>query len=117
METRAIGSLNVTVVGLGCNNFGRRIDEQRTAAVIHAALDAGINFFDTADVYGDGQSEAFIGRILGDRRKNVIIATKFGNKTELGSGAHPDYIRKAAEASLKRLKTDYIDLYQIHKPD
>lgn len=117
METRAIGSLNVTVVGLGCNNFGRRIDEQRTAEVIHAALDAGINFFDTADVYGDGQSEAFIGRILGDRRKNVIIATKFGNKTELGNGAHPDYIRKAAEASLKRLKTDYIDLYQIHKPD
>ena len=117
METRAIGSLNVTVVGLGCNNFGRRIDEARTTDVINAALEAGINFFDTADVYGDTLSETFIGRILGDRRKHVILATKFGNKTELGRGANPDYIRAAAEASLKRLNTDYIDLYQIHLPD
>jgi aryl-alcohol dehydrogenase-like predicted oxidoreductase len=118
METRAIGSLNVTVVGLGCNNFGRRLDEQGTKAVIDAALDAGINFFDTADVYGDTQSETFIGRILGSRRKDVIIATKFGHKTQAGrGGAHPDYIRTAAEDSLRRLNTDVIDLYQIHTPD
>ena len=116
METRAIGSLNVTVVGLGCNNFGRRIDEKATAAVIDAALDAGINFFDTADVYGDGKSEEFIGRILGDRRKNVIIATKFGGGNP-ASGAHPDNVRTAVEASLRRLNTDTIDLYQLHTPD
>lgn len=116
METRAIGSLNVTVVGLGCNNFGRRLDEKRTADVINAALEAGINFFDTADVYGDTQSETFIGRILGERRKDVILATKFagGNPPR---GAHPDYVRTAAEASLRRLNTDTIDLYQIHTPD
>jgi aryl-alcohol dehydrogenase-like predicted oxidoreductase len=117
METRAIGSLKVTVVGLGCNNFGRRLDEKGTAAVIHAALDAGINFLDTADIYGDTQSETFIGRTLRDRRKDVIIATKFGNRTEAGRGAHPDYIRIAVESSLRRLNTDTIDLYQIHLPD
>jgi aryl-alcohol dehydrogenase-like predicted oxidoreductase len=116
METRAIGSLNVTVVGLGCNNFGRRLDEKGTAAVIDAALDAGINFFDTADVYGDTQSETFIGRILGDRRGKVILATKFAGG-DPPRGAHPDYVRTAAEASLRRLNTDTIDLYQIHTPD
>src|ERR1700694_2795759 len=118
MQMRTIGTLNVSVVGLGCNNFGRRLDAERTANVINAALDAGINFFDTADVYGAGQSEEFIGRALGDRRSKVIIATKFGNKMDgQGSGASPEYIKKAAEASLRRLNTDYIDLYQIHLPD
>lgn len=117
METRKIGPLDVSVVGLGCNNFGRRLDEKASAAVIDAALDAGINFFDTADVYGDGHSEAFIGRALVGRRDRVIIATKFGNQMEDGRGASPAYVRKAVEASLKRLNTDCIDLYQIHKPD
>lgn len=117
METRAIGSLNVTVVGLGCNNFGGRMDEARTQTVIDAALDAGINFFDTADVYGGTKSEEFMGRAFGSRRKDVIIATKFGNEVDGERGASPAYICKAVEASLRRLNTDYIDLYQLHKPD
>ena len=118
METRTIGSLTVSVVGLGCNNFGRRLDAARTAVVVDAALDAGINFFDTADVYGAGQSEEFLGRALGQRRDQVVIATKFGNPmADQGSGASPAYIRTAVEASLRRLGTDHIDLYQLHKPD
>jgi aryl-alcohol dehydrogenase-like predicted oxidoreductase len=118
MQKRQIGKLDVSVVGLGCNNFGRRIDADGTVTVVNAALDAGINFFDTADVYGAGQSEEFLGRALGQRRSEVLIATKFGNNMEgQGSGAQPEYIHKAAEASLRRLNTDYIDLYQIHKPD
>lgn len=119
MQTRPIGTLNVSVVGLGCNNFGRRIDYDQTVAVIDAALDAGINLFDTADVYGvNGASEEFIGRAIKGRRDQVIIATKFGNNMEgQGKGAHPDYIRKAAEASLRRLDVEVIDLYQIHVPD
>ncbi len=118
METRKIGSLDVSVVGLGCNNFGRRLDAERTAVVVHAALDAGINFFDTADVYGAGQSEEFLGKALGSRRHEAVIATKFGNHMEgQGQGASPAYIRTAVEASLRRLGTDVIDLYQLHKPD
>ncbi len=118
METRKIGSLDVSVVGLGCNNFGRRLDAAATAAVVDAAVDAGINFFDTADVYGSGHSEEYLGRALGARRSQVIIATKFGNEMEgQGRGAQPQYIRQAVEASLRRLGTDYIDLYQLHKPD
>jgi aryl-alcohol dehydrogenase-like predicted oxidoreductase len=118
VETRRIGSLDVSVVGLGCNNFGARLDAARTAAVVDAALEAGVNFFDTADVYGKGQSEEFLGRALADRRANVIIATKFGKPMdEARRGARPEYIREAAEASLRRLGTDYIDLYQIHEPD
>lgn len=118
MQTRPIGSLNVSVVGLGCNNFGRRIDYDQTVAVIDAALDAGINLFDTADVYGGGMSEEFIGRAIQGRRDQVIIATKFGNNMEgQGKGAHPDYIRLATEASLRRLNVEVIDLYQIHVPD
>ena len=118
METRKVGSLHVSVVGLGCNNFGRRLDAAQTAAVVDAALDAGINFFDTADVYGGGQSEEFIGRALGSRRNAVVIATKFGNRMEgQGSGASAAYVREACEASLRRLGTDYIDLYQLHRPD
>lgn len=118
METRAIGSLNVSIVGLGCNNFGRRIDYERTVEVLNASLDAGINFFDTADVYGGGQSEEFMGRALKGRRNEAIIATKFsGNMEGQGKGAHPDYIRVAVEASLRRLNMDVIDLYQLHNPD
>jgi aryl-alcohol dehydrogenase-like predicted oxidoreductase len=118
METRTIGSLEVSVVGLGCNNFGRRLDAAQTASVIDAALDAGINFFDTADVYGGGQSETFIGQALGSRRNAVVIATKFGNPMDgQGSGASRAYIQQAVEASLRRLGTDHIDLYQLHRPD
>ena len=120
METRAIGSLQVSVVGLGCNNFGERIDEDRTAAVVDAALDEGITFFDTADNYGDGRSEEFLGRSLGARRDSVVLATKFGGwRSDLDreGGASPAYIRDAVEASLRRLRTDRIDLYQLHTPD
>ncbi len=118
MEKRKIGSLDVTVAGLGCNNFGWRIDAEATVAVVDAALDAGINFFDTADVYDTGHSEEFLARALGDRRKGVIVATKFRMKMGEGKeGARPEYIRQAAEASLRRLQTDYIDLYQLHRPD
>ncbi|WP_437319621.1 aldo/keto reductase [Sorangium sp. So ce385] len=119
MEKRRIGSLEVSVVGLGCNNFGGRIDEQRTAAVVDAALDAGINFFDTADIYGGTRSEELLGRALGGRRSSVILATKFGVPLddERRGGARPAYIRRAVEDSLRRLGTDWIDLYQLHRPD
>jgi aryl-alcohol dehydrogenase-like predicted oxidoreductase len=118
MEKRRIGSLEVSIVGLGCNNFGWRIDAVAAAAVVDAALDAGINFFDTADVYGKGQSEEFLGRALGRRRENIVLATKFGMKMdEQHHGAKPEYVRQAAEDSLRRLGTDYIDLYQLHQPD
>jgi aryl-alcohol dehydrogenase-like predicted oxidoreductase len=118
MESRSIGSLQVSVVGLGCNNFGRRLDADRTAAVVDAALDAGIDFFDTADLYGDGASEEFLGRALGTRRQRVSIATKFGHESSVfGKGARPDHIRSALEGSLARLGTDYVDLYLVHQPD
>jgi aryl-alcohol dehydrogenase-like predicted oxidoreductase len=118
VETRSIGSLSVTVVGIGCNNFGTRLDEERTAAVVDAALEAGVNFFDTADVYGATKSEEFLGRALGDRRDQVVVATKFGMPTpDGGAGAAPDYVRRACDASLARLGTDRIDLYQLHAPD
>ena len=118
METRRIGTLEATVVGIGCNNFGGRIDEAATCQVVHAALDAGINFFDTADVYGGTLSEEYLGRALGVRRKDVLIATKFGHKVSDGKeGARPEYIRQAVEDSLRRLGTDTIDLYQLHRPD
>jgi aryl-alcohol dehydrogenase-like predicted oxidoreductase len=118
VEKRKVGSLSVTVVGIGCNNFGGRIDEKRTEEVVKASLDAGINFFDTADTYANGKSEELLGRFLGRRRSDVFIATKFGLEMEgQGRGARPEYIRKAFEASLRRLNTDYIDLYQQHVPD
>jgi aryl-alcohol dehydrogenase-like predicted oxidoreductase len=118
MEHRKIGSLDVSVVGLGCNNFGSRIDEGRTREVIDAALDAGISFFDTADIYGGTRSETFIGRILDGRRDRVALATKFGMRRDphVPGGASPAYVRSAVEASLSRLRTDHIDLYQLHEP-
>jgi aryl-alcohol dehydrogenase-like predicted oxidoreductase len=118
MELRSIGSLRVSVVGLGCNNFGMRIDAEATDRVVAAALDAGINFFDTADIYGATKSEEFLGRALARRRDRAIVATKFGMAVdEQRRGARPEYIRRAAEDSLKRLGTDHIDLYQLHQPD
>jgi aryl-alcohol dehydrogenase-like predicted oxidoreductase len=123
MGYRRLGSsgLPVSVVGLGCNNFGRRIDLEATRAVVDAALEVGVTFFDTADVYGE--SEAFVGEVLQGRRDRVVLATKFGNplRGALGDdhGARGSrwYIRRAVERSLRRLRTDYIDLYQMHRPD
>jgi len=118
MELRSIGSLRVSVAGLGCNNFGMRIDAEATDRVVAAALDAGINFFDTADIYGSTKSEEFLGRALGQRRREAVVATKFGMAVDdKRRGARPDYVRRAADDSLKRLGTDYIDLYQLHQPD
>jgi aryl-alcohol dehydrogenase-like predicted oxidoreductase len=118
MQTRKIGSLSVSVVGLGCNNFGGRLDAEGTARVVHAALDAGVNFFDTADIYGGTKSEEFLGQALKGRRDQAIIATKFaGNVAEGKEGARPEYIRKACDDSLRRLGVDCIDLYQQHRPD
>jgi aryl-alcohol dehydrogenase-like predicted oxidoreductase len=118
MERRRIGALEVSAVGIGCNNFGWRIDADETAAVVDAAIGAGINFFDTADLYGAGKSESFLGRALGPRRAEVIIATKFGHPgNEQLRGGRPETVRRAAEDSLRRLGTDYIDLYQMHRPD
>jgi aryl-alcohol dehydrogenase-like predicted oxidoreductase len=117
---RAIGSLQVSEVGLGCNNFGRRLDPGRTAEVVHAALDAGITLFDTADIYGDGQSEEYLGRALAGRRAEAVIATKVGMRfggDPQRDGAHPDYVRASCHDSLRRLGVDHIDLYQIHRPD
>ena len=118
MQTHNVGSLEVSVVGLGCNNFGWRIDAEASAKVVDAAIASGINFFDTADRYGNGSSEEFLGRALEGRRDLVIIATKFG--MEMGKdqrGASPQYVRQAIEASLRRLRTDRVDLYQLHQPD
>ena len=118
MEYRRIGSLDVSLVGIGCNNFGWRTDAAGTRAVVDAALDGGINFFDTADVYGSGMSEEFLGAALKGRREKAIIATKFGIKMGEGKeGARAAYVREALDASLHRLQTDIIDLYQIHRPD
>ena len=118
MERRRIGSLDVSVVGLGCNNFGSRIDEARTVEVLDAALEAGINLLDTADIYGGTRSETFIGRFLESRRDEVVIATKFGMERQphVPGGASPAYVRAAVDASLSRLRTDRIDLYQLHEP-
>ncbi len=117
---RELGELRISVAGLGCNNFGRRLNRKETRAVVDAALDAGINFFDTADVYGRGGSERQLGKALRGRRDRVVVATKFGiGKTgELAeAGGFRDYVRTAVEASLERLGTDWIDLYQYHRPD
>jgi aryl-alcohol dehydrogenase-like predicted oxidoreductase len=122
MRTRLLGEggPEVSVVGLGTNNFGRRCDYEQTLAVIDAALDSGVTLFDTADIYGQGMSEAYIGRALEGRRDRVLIATKFGKpmdeRPEERRG-NPDYIQWAVESSLRRLRTDVIDVYQLHEPD
>jgi len=122
MRTRFLGDggPEVSVVGLGTNNFGRRCDYGQTLAVIDAALEAGVTLFDTADIYGQGMSEEYIGRALEGRRDRVLIATKFGKpmdeRPEERRG-NPDYIQWAVESSLRRLRTDVIDLYQLHEPD
>ncbi len=127
MKTRRLGNsdLEVSVVGLGCNNFGGRLELSQTKAVVHAAFDAGITLFDTADIYGGrGGSEMQLGEILGKERQKIILASKFGMKmSDDGTpdkpqqGASREYILRAVEGSLKRLRTDYLDLYQIHQPD
>ena len=122
MDYRRMGTsgLKVSEIGLGCNNFGMRIDQAATTAVVNAALEAGITLFDTADIYGGTQSEVMLGVALGDRRKDIVLATKFAGP--LGAGANDRggsrrYVIRACEASLKRLGTDHIDLYQMHFPD
>ena len=120
METRRLGALEVSVVGLGCNNFGMRMDEQQTARVVHAALDAGITLFDTADSYGRTDSERFLGKALGPHRDDVVIATKFASpidSDESHRGASARWVKEAVDGSLRRLATDHIDLYQQHFPD
>jgi aryl-alcohol dehydrogenase-like predicted oxidoreductase len=120
MRTRKLGPLGVSVVGLGCNNFGGRVDESGTQAVVDAALEAGVCFFDTADIYGNkGGSETLLGKVLAGRRDKVVLATKFGGDMGLGVERHGtrDYIRSAIEASLQRLQTDHVDLYQHHQQD
>ena len=119
MKTRPIGSLHASVVGLGCNNFGRRLDLSDTRRVLDAAIDAGVTFLDTADLYGGTDSERFMGEALKGRRDQVVIATKFGHPANehAPGGARPEDVRTALEASLKRLQTDRIDLYQLHMPD
>jgi aryl-alcohol dehydrogenase-like predicted oxidoreductase len=123
MEQRNLGSsgLRVSVVGLGCNNFGMKLDLERTRKVVHKALDCGITLLDTADSYGNhGGSEEALGQVLGHRRKDIVLATKFGlpmDAAETRKGASRRYLLSAVEASLGRLKTDWIDLYQLHRPD
>jgi aryl-alcohol dehydrogenase-like predicted oxidoreductase len=122
MRTRFLGDggPEVSVVGLGTNNFGRRCDYEQTLAEIDAALEAGVTLFDTADIYGQGMSEEYIGRALDGRRDRVLIATKFGSEMDERPEerrGNPDYIRWAVEGSLRRLRTDVIDVYQMHQPD
>jgi len=120
MRTRSLGCLQVSVIGLGCNNFGKRLDQAGTDAVVHAALDAGITFFDTANTYGAGnsESETQLGQALLGRRDEAVVATKFGMPMTDGRwGAKPDYIIEMVEDSLRRLQTDRIDLLQLHMPD
>jgi len=119
MQTRSIGSLAASVVGLGCNNFGGRIDEAATKQVVTAALESGITLFDTADIYGGTLSEEYLGRSVAGRRDEALIATKFGGPIddERTGGASAAYVVRACDDSLRRLGTDRIDLYQLHFPD
>lgn len=125
MTYRQLGhsGLTVSTVGVGCNAFGTRIDEDRVREIVAAAFDTGVTLFDTADVYGQGSSEELLGRALGSRRDEVVVATKFGmdmdgaNGPDWGVRGSRRYIRTAVEASLRRLGTDHIDLYQMHAPD
>ena len=111
----------VSVVGVGCNNFGSRLDEAAARSVVDAALGAGITLFDTAESYGDGESEVFLGRALAGRRDRAVIATKFGwgrgRDDHSEARGRPEYVRKAIDGSLRRLGVDYVDLYQYHRPD
>ncbi len=118
MEYRRLGrsGLKVSVAGLGCNNFGMRLDQTQSTAVIHAALDAGINFFDTAYIYGGGKSEEMIGNAIVGRRDEVVLATKFG-ESGIAPRGDRDFIIRSLETSLRRLKVDHVDLYQYHWPD
>ena len=118
-DQRSIGSISVTLAGLGCNNFGRRLDAARTKRVVDAALDAGVTLFDTADLYGEGKSEEFLGAALGTRRDEAVIVSKFGmlRPPEGKNGGDPEWARTACDASLKRLGTDRIDVYLLHRPD
>ena len=125
MRYRSLGrsGLMVSVVGIGCNAFGTRIDLDRVRGIVDAAFDLGVNFFDTADVYGLGASEELLGQALAGRRDEVVVATKFGmdmeghNGPDRGARSSRRYVRRAVEASLRRLDTDHIDLYQLHQPD
>jgi len=120
MEKAPLGSLSVSRVGLGCNNFGMRLDAAGSERVVKAALDAGIDFFDTADVYGGGRSEEMLGAALSGERHRVVVATKFGAAGSADEGfarGGRAWIERAVERSLKKLGTDYIDLYQMHFPD
>ena len=123
MKTRKLGrsGLDVSITGIGCNNFGGRLDKEGTRAVIYRAIDLGVTLFDTADMYGDrGGSETIMGELLGARRKDIVLASKFGmamDDSGRKQGGSRRYIIEAVEASLTRLRTDWIDLYQIHRPD
>lgn len=118
MDRRTIGVLEVSLAGLGTNNFGRRLDEEATRQVVAAALDAGITHFDTADTYGEGRSEEYLGRALGAHRDEVVIASKFGYRgPPRGGGPQAEWVPRAVEASLRRLGTDRLDLVYYHKPD
>lgn len=125
MTYRPLGDsgLRVSTVGIGCNAFGTRTEAEGVPSIVDAAIESGINFFDTADTYGLGQSEELLGKALGSRREDVVIATKFGmdmqgaNGPDWGARGSRRYIRTAVEASLRRLGTDWIDLYQLHSPD
>ena len=120
MEYRPLGQLQVSVVGLGCNNFGMRLDAAQTKAVVDAALDAGITYFDTAESYGRGKSEEYLGEALAGRRAEAVIATKWGHTVSLADGERggdPAQIRRRLEASLTRLRTDHVDHFQLHRPD
>jgi aryl-alcohol dehydrogenase-like predicted oxidoreductase len=124
VEKRKLGktALEVSVIGLGCNNFGLRCDLEQTRAVVDRALELGVTLFDTADRYGNpsGTSEKYLGQVLGERRKHIVLASKFGNAMDDSGtmqGASRRYIKIAMEASLRRLNTDWIDLYQMHRPD
>src|SRR5258708_2414387 len=113
--------IQVTVAGLGCNNFGMRIDAATSAQVVHAALDQGVNFFDTADVYGMGESERHLGAALAGRRAEAVVLTKFASPADPDHpehrGASPEHVRRAIEASLRRLRMDPVDVYMQHRPD
>jgi aryl-alcohol dehydrogenase-like predicted oxidoreductase len=119
MRERRVGTsgLLVSVVGLGCNNFGWRLDAGETARVVDAALDAGITFFDTAPTYGGGDSERFLGRALAGRREQAVLATKFGGDRDVADRGSPENVRREIDESLRRLGTEYVDLYQYHWPD